>query len=72
MVYVNPAGFPTPGLPNHGWRVWIALVVMVICAGLLVLARLVVRITARQLGSDDYTILTALVRPQCIFGSESC
>ncbi|KAK3721130.1 hypothetical protein LTR37_003420 [Vermiconidia calcicola] len=35
-VTIDPAGSPTPGLPKHGWKVWISLVLMVIFSGLFV------------------------------------
>jgi hypothetical protein len=59
--HINIAGFPTPELPNQGCRVWIALVVMCTSAGLFVSARIATRVVARQMGSDDYVILAALV-----------
>ena len=59
--HINPAGFPTPELPNDGYRVWLALVIMVITSGLVVLARISTRVVARQTGSDDYAILAAMV-----------
>lgn len=59
--YINPAGFPTPGLPNEGYRVWLALVIMIISSGLFVIARIVARAHAGQLGVDDYTIVGAMV-----------
>lgn len=59
--HINIAGFSTPELPNQGYRVWIALVVMIISSGLFVSARVATRIVARQMGSDDYVILASLV-----------
>jgi len=61
-AYVNPAGFPTPELPNEGYRVWLALVIMIIASGLLIAVRFATRISAGQVGGDDYAILAALVR----------
>jgi hypothetical protein len=62
MVYVNPAGFPTPDLPNIGWKVWISLVVMVITSGLFVTIRVWTRIAAKNFGADDLAIVAAQVR----------
>lgn len=62
---INPAGFSTEELPNHGYRVFLPLVVMIIISGLTVSARLAVRISARQFGADDYAIVLALVSPKC-------
>ena len=61
MAYINPAGFPTPDLPNHGYKVWLTLVIMIIIFGLFVVVRIATRITARQMGADDYAIIVALV-----------
>lgn len=59
--WVNPAGFPSAGLPNEGYKVWLALVIMIIGSGLFVAARFATRISTRQLGADDYVVLAALV-----------
>lgn len=60
--HINPAGFPTPELPNQGYRVWLALVIMVISAGLFVGVRITTRVVTRQMGSDDFAILASMVR----------
>ena len=60
-VTINPAGFPTPGLPNHGYKVWLAGVIMIISSGIFVGARVATRISQRQMGADDYAIIGALV-----------
>lgn len=60
--YVNPAGFPSSGLPNEGYKVWLALVIMIISSGIFVTARITHRYRSRQLGADDYVIVAALVR----------
>ena len=62
MVHINPAGFPTPDLPNDGWRVWLALVIMIIISGLVVMIRVATRVSAGQMGADDYAIVVSLVR----------
>ncbi|KAK5114282.1 hypothetical protein LTR62_002533 [Meristemomyces frigidus] len=59
-AYINPAGFSTPGLENHGSAVWLALVIMVTISGLMVAARVSIRASSRQMGSDDWAILAAL------------
>lgn len=60
-ITISPAGFSTPGLPNHGWRVWLALVIMIVISGTFVVFRVIARVSARQMGSDDYAIVAALV-----------
>ncbi|KAK3721346.1 hypothetical protein LTR37_003222 [Vermiconidia calcicola] len=63
-VTIDPAGFPTPGLPNHGWKVCISLVIMVIFSGLFVAvdsqARIWTRISTHTLGADDIAISLAM------------
>ena len=59
---INHAGFPTPELPNHGYKVFLTLVIMVVFSGLFVVARVSTRVATRQMGADDYTIIVALVR----------
>lgn len=60
-VTIDVAGFPTEGLPNHGYKVWIAGVVTIISSGLFVGARIATRISQRQMGADDYVICAAMV-----------
>ena len=60
-VTIDPAGFPTPGLANHGYKVWLAGVILIIISGLFVSARVSTRISMRQMGADDYAIVGALV-----------
>lgn len=59
---INVAGFPTDGLPNEGYKVWLALVIMIICSGTMVCLRMAARLSTQQMGFDDYTIIAALVR----------
>ena len=47
--------------PDRGYELFITATVMVIVAGLFVLARVVVRVTTKQLGIDDYAIVLSLV-----------
>lgn len=61
MDNINVAGFSTPTLPNEGWKVFLALVIMIIFSGLFVVARISIRISSRQMGADDYTIIAAMV-----------
>lgn len=61
MVNVNVAGFSTSELPNQGYRIFLALVIMIIVSGSFVTIRMATRISNRQLGADDYTIVAALV-----------
>lgn len=61
MANVNFAGFATPGLPNQGYKLWLALVIMIACSGLTVAGRLATRISSRQVGADDVAIVAALV-----------
>lgn len=49
------------GVPNQGWKLYITSLVMVIVAGLFVIARCTTRLISHKLGSDDYTIVTSLV-----------
>lgn len=58
---INAAGFSTAELPNHGWKVFMTLVIMVILSGLTVTARVSARVSAGQLGADDYAIMGAMV-----------
>lgn len=59
-VTINPAGFPTPGLANHGYKVWLAGVILIITSGIFVGARVATRTSMRQMGSDDFAICAAL------------
>ncbi|KAK3677216.1 hypothetical protein LTR78_002754 [Recurvomyces mirabilis] len=59
-AYINPAGFSTPGLENHGYTVWLALVIMVIISGTTVCLRVLIRTSANQMGSDDWAIVAAM------------
>lgn len=58
---INPAGFPSEGLPNEGYRLWLALVILIIISGTVVIARIATRVSNGQLGADDYVIVAALV-----------
>lgn len=62
MDDISPVGLPTEALPNEGYHVFFAVVILIILSGLTVVARILTRIRARQMGADDYAILAALVR----------
>ncbi|KAI7238114.1 hypothetical protein KC330_g2754 [Hortaea werneckii] len=73
VSYVNPAGFPSDELPNEGYRLWLAIVIMIICSGTFVIARIATRLSTHQMGFDDYAIIAAFVSCliQCTFWAES-
>ncbi|KAF9889910.1 hypothetical protein FE257_006782 [Aspergillus nanangensis] len=54
-------GLSTPSVPNRGFTLWIWSVIMVILAGIFVIARLLIRFHNRRLGADDWTILVSLI-----------
>ncbi|CBX99396.1 hypothetical protein LEMA_P086350.1 [Plenodomus lingam JN3] len=53
-------GLPSDGEANHGWKLYITSLIMVLCAGLLVTVRVWTRFKAVRLGADDYTIVASL------------
>jgi hypothetical protein len=55
-------GYPTDGVDNQGWKLYITSLVMIIAAGLFVIARCLARFTIHKLGSDDIAIVASLVR----------
>ena len=57
----NIAGFPTADVPNEGYKVWLALVIMILISAFFVSARVATRISTGQMGADDYSIVAALV-----------
>ncbi|KAI7156395.1 hypothetical protein KC349_g6311 [Hortaea werneckii] len=73
VSYVNPAGFPSDELPNEGYRLWLAIVIMIICSGTFVIARIATRLSTHQMGFDDYAIIAAFISCliQCTFWAES-
>ncbi|GAB1738719.1 hypothetical protein NU219Hw_g3514t1 [Hortaea werneckii] len=73
ISYVNPAGFPSDELPNEGYRLWLAIVIMIISSGTFVIARIATRLSTHQMGFDDYAIIAAFVSCliQCTFWAES-
>lgn len=58
---INVAGFPTEQVDNFGYRFWLTLVILVICSGFFVAARIATRLKMKQMGKDDYFILAAMV-----------
>jgi hypothetical protein len=58
---INVAGFSTEYLPNEGYKVWLALVIMIITSGTLVAIRTATRVAMHQMGADDYAIIGAQV-----------
>lgn len=57
-------GFPSDGEANQGWKLYLTSLVMIIVAGLTVVARIVVRLRGDvALRADDYAIVASLVSP---------
>jgi hypothetical protein len=54
-------GFPNNGAEDHGWKLYITSLVMVLAAGLFVVARIITRLLRRNFGWDDWTIVASLV-----------
>lgn len=54
-------GFPSEGEPNQGWKLYLTSLMMVLSAGIIVIARIVIRLRVGKLMADDYTILASLV-----------
>ena len=55
-------GFPSKDEDNQGWKLYLTSLIMIIAAGLIVIARVVVRLRIGvKLQSDDYTIIASLV-----------
>ncbi|KAJ2902885.1 hypothetical protein MKZ38_010696 [Zalerion maritima] len=53
-------GFPSDGIPNQGWKLYVTSLVMVLASGLFVIARCSARCVMRKFGSDDATICVSL------------
>ncbi|KAK5995385.1 hypothetical protein PT974_03789 [Cladobotryum mycophilum] len=53
-------GFPTDEVENHGWKLYITSLVMIITAGLFVIARCASRIYFYKFGWDDVAIIVSL------------
>lgn len=54
-------GFPSDGVPNQGWKLYITSLTMVLVAGVTVIARLATRYKFKALGWDDLAIVVSLV-----------
>ncbi|KAB2105280.1 hypothetical protein AG0111_0g6961 [Alternaria gaisen] len=55
-------GFPSKDEVNQGWKLYLTSLIMIIAAGLIVIARVVVRLRIGvKLQSDDYTIIASLM-----------
>ena len=55
-------GLPSNGEANQGWKLFLTSLVMIIVAGLTVVARIAVRVRGDvALRADDYTIVASLV-----------
>jgi hypothetical protein len=54
-------GYPSEGEANQGWKLYFTSLMMVLGAGLIVVARVVIRLRVGKLMADDYTIIASLV-----------
>ncbi|KAL7797373.1 putative PTH11-typeG-protein-coupled receptor [Trichoderma ceciliae] len=54
-------GFPADGVDNHGWKLYITSMVMIIAAGLFVIARCSSRVYLFSIGADDIVIIVSLL-----------
>lgn len=54
-------GFPADGIDNHGWKLYITSMVMIIVAGLVVTFRCASRVYLFNFGADDIVIIFSLV-----------
>ncbi|KAK7413377.1 hypothetical protein QQX98_007754 [Neonectria punicea] len=54
-------GFPVDGVDNQGWKLYITSLVMIITAGLFVIARCSTRYSMHKLGWDDAAITVSLL-----------
>ncbi|KAH6974392.1 hypothetical protein BKA56DRAFT_675831 [Ilyonectria sp. MPI-CAGE-AT-0026] len=61
MIGDKGMGFPTDGVDNHGWKLYITSLVMIITAGLFVIFRVTTRVTMNKLGWDDAAVVVSLV-----------
>jgi hypothetical protein len=56
-------GLPSNGKANQGWKLYLTSLIMILCAGLAVIARVYAR-RAIKLQANDYTIIASLVSPE--------
>ena len=55
-------GFPSKDEDNQGWKLYLTSLIMILAAGLIVIARVVIRLQIGvKLQLDDYTIIASLV-----------
>lgn len=54
-------GFPTDGVDNNGWKLYVSSLVLIIVAGLTVISRCATRLWLNKLGWDDAAIVLSLV-----------
>ncbi|PNP56596.1 hypothetical protein THARTR1_03292 [Trichoderma harzianum] len=54
-------GFPADGIDNHGWKLYITSMVMIIVAGLIVAFRCASRVYLFNFGADDVVIIFSLL-----------
>ncbi|KAL5390290.1 hypothetical protein DPSP01_001862 [Paraphaeosphaeria sporulosa] len=53
-------GFPADGAENQGWKLYLTSLIMILCAGLFVIARVLTRVRIFGLKADDYAIIASL------------
>ncbi|UNI19404.1 Acylglycerone-phosphate reductase [Purpureocillium takamizusanense] len=53
-------GFPTDGVDNNGWKLYITSLVAIIVAGMMVISRCAARLWLSKLGWDDASIVLSL------------
>jgi hypothetical protein len=58
---VSNMGFPSGGEANQGWKLYLTSLIMVLSAGLFVIARVMARFQNDRLAAEDYTIVASLV-----------
>ena len=54
-------GFPNNGADDQGWRLYLTSLIMILAAGLFVIARCIMRLARRTFGWDDAAIVASLV-----------
>jgi hypothetical protein len=60
-------GYPSKGVADQGWKLYFTSLIMVLGAGLIVVARIVIRLRVGKLMADDYTIIASLVSQASIY-----
>ncbi|KAF9732256.1 hypothetical protein PMIN06_006647 [Paraphaeosphaeria minitans] len=54
-------GFPADGKESQGWKLYLTSLIMILCSGLFVIARVLTRVRIFELKADDYAIIASLV-----------